>query len=384
MFVAVMAIVAAGFTACGNSTPKASLKTDVDTMSYAIGMAQTQGLKDYLVGSLGVDTAYMSEFIKGLNEGVNAGENKKKAAYYAGIQIGQQISNRMLKGINHEVFGDDSTKTISLKNFMAGFVSGTTGKKGLMTIEEAQETAQRKMQEIKARELEKVWGPNKEAGEKFLVANAKKAAYYAGIQIGQQISNRMVKGINREVFGDDSTKTISLKNFMAAFISGTTGKKGLMTVEEAQQLAQQKMQEIKAREMMKTYGPNKEAGEKFLKENAKKEGVKTLANGIQYKVLTEGTGAVPADTSLVKVNYEGRLIDGTVFDSSYKRNEPAVFRANQVIKGWTEALCHMPAGSVWEVYIPQDMAYGEREQGDIKPFSVLIFKIELLEANAKR
>ena len=258
-----MAIVAAGFTACGNSAPKANLKTDVDTMSYAIGMAQTQGLREYLVSSLGVDTAYMGEFIKGLNEGVNAGDN------------------------------------------------------------------------------------------------AKKAAYYAGIQIGQQISTRMVKGINREVFGDDSTKTISLKNFMSAFISGTTGKKGLMTVEEAQQVAQQKMQEIKAREMLKTYGPNKEAGEKFLKENATKEGVKTLSNGIQYKV-------------------------GTVFDSSYKRNEPAVFRANQVIKGWTEALCHMPAGSIWEVYIPQDMAYGEREQGDIKPFSVLIFKIELLEANTKR
>ena len=95
MFVAVMAIVVAGFTACGNSAPKANLKTDVDTMSYALGMAQTQGLKDYLVNSLGVDTAYMSEFIKGLNEGVNAGENSKKAAYYAGIQIGQQISTRM-------------------------------------------------------------------------------------------------------------------------------------------------------------------------------------------------------------------------------------------------------------------------------------------------
>lgn len=106
--VAVMAIAAAGFTACGNSTPKASLKTDVDTMSYAIGMAQTQGLKEYLVGSLDVDTAYMAEFIKGLQEGANAGDNKKKAAYYAGIQIGQQIANRMIKGINHEVFGDDS------------------------------------------------------------------------------------------------------------------------------------------------------------------------------------------------------------------------------------------------------------------------------------
>ncbi len=288
LFVAAMAILAAGFTACGNSAPRASLKNDVDTLSYAIGMAQTQGLKEYLMGSMGVDTAYMSEFIKGLNEGVNAGDNKKKAAYYAGIQIGQQVSNRMMKGINHELFGDDSTKTISLKNFMAGFVGGITNKKGLMTLDEAQSTAQVKMQQIKARELEK------------------------------------------------------------------------------------------------TYGPNKEAGEKFLAENAKKEGVKTLESGVQYKVIKEGTGAIPSDTSLVKVNYEGRLIDGTIFDSSFTRNEPAMFRANQVIKGWTEALCHMPAGSVWEVYIPQDLAYGERQQNKIDPFSVLIFKIELLEANAKR
>ena len=288
MFVAAMAIAAATFTGCGNSTPKASLKSDVDTLSYAIGMAQTQGLKEYLVGSLDVDTAYMAEFIKGLNEGANAGDNKKKAAYYAGIQIGQQISNRMVKGINHEIFGDDSTKTISLKNFMAGFISGTTGKGGLMTVDSAQTVAQTMMQAIKARELEK------------------------------------------------------------------------------------------------TYGPNKEAGEKFLAENAKKEGVKTLPSGVQYKVIKEGTGAIPADTSLVKVHYEGKTIDGKVFDSSYKRGEPINLRCNQTIKGWTDAMVHMPAGSTWEVYIPQDLAYGEREQGDIKPFSVLIFKIELLEVNPKK
>ena len=288
MFLAAMAITAAAFYSCGNSAPRASLKTDVDTLSYAIGMAQTQGLKEYLVGSMGVDSAYMSDFIKGLNEGVNAGDNKKKAAYYAGIQIGQQISTRMLKGINHELYGDDSTKTISMKNFMAGFVGALTGKKGLMTMEVAQTTAQCKMQEIKARELEK------------------------------------------------------------------------------------------------TYGENKKAGEKFLAENAKKEGVKTLPGGVQYKVLKEGTGAVPADTSLVRVHYEGRLLNDSVFDSSYKRGEPALFRANQVIKGWTEALCHMPAGSIWEVYIPQELAYGERAQAKIDPFSALIFKIELIEANAKR
>ena len=287
-FAAVAAVAAIMISSCGNGTPKANLKSDIDTMSYAIGMAQTQGLKEYLVGSLDVDTTYMAEFIKGLNEGANAGDNKKKAAYYAGIQIGQQIANRMVKGINHEVFGDDSTKTISLKNFMAGFISGTTGKKGLMTVDSAQMVAQRLISTVKAKELEK------------------------------------------------------------------------------------------------TYGPNKEAGEKFLAENAKKEGVKTLPSGVQYKVLKEGTGAIPADTSLVKVNYEGRLINDSIFDSSYQRGEPTTFRANQVIRGWTEALCHMPAGSVWEVYIPQELAYGEREQNVIKPFSALIFKIELLEVNGKK
>ena len=287
-FAAVAAVAVMMIASCGSKTPRASLKSDVDTLSYAIGMAQTQGLKEYLVGSLDIDTAYINDFIKGLNEGANAGDNKKKAAYYAGIQIGQQISNRMMKGINHEVFGDDSTKTISLRNFMAGFVSGVTGKNGLMTVDSASNVAQRLIQDIKAREL------------------------------------------------------------------------------EAQ------------------YGENKVAGEKFLADNAKKEGVVTLPSGVQYKVIKEGTGAIPADTSLVKVNYEGRLINDSIFDSSYKRGNPTTFRANQVIKGWTEALCKMPAGSIWEVYIPQELAYGEREQKIIKPFSALIFKIELLEVNPKK
>ena len=97
-----MAFAAATFVSCGNSTPKADLKDEVDTLSYAMGMAQTQGLKEYLSDRLQIDTAYMDDFIKGLNDGANAGDDKKKAAYYAGIQIGQQISNQMVKGINHE------------------------------------------------------------------------------------------------------------------------------------------------------------------------------------------------------------------------------------------------------------------------------------------
>ena len=288
-FVAAMAIAAATLASCGNSTPKADLKNDVDTMSYAMGMAQTQGLKDFLVGRMQIDTTYMEDFIKGLNDGANAGDDKKKAAYYAGIQIGQQISNQMIKGINSEVYGQDSTKSISLKNFMAGFVAGTTGK-------------------------------------------------------------------------TDKVK---------------------MTVEQAQQIAQTKMMAIKAKNMEQQYGPNKAAGEKWLAANKKKEGVKTLPSGVQYKVIKVGTGAMPKDTSTVVVNYEGKTIDGKVFDSSYKRGEPITLKANQVIKGWTDALVHMPVGSVWEVYIPQELAYGDREQGQIKPFSALIFKIELVKLGAK-
>ena len=174
-FVAAMAIAAASFvTSCGNSTSsKPNLKNDVDTLSYAMGMAQTQGLKQYLA-QMEIDTTYMDAFIKGLNEGANAGDDKKKAAYYMGIQIGQQISNRMVKGINHELFGEDSTKTISLKNFMAGFVQGVKGKKGMMTVEQAGQIAQMKMMAIKAKNMEEQYGPLKKKGEEWMAANAKK------------------------------------------------------------------------------------------------------------------------------------------------------------------------------------------------------------------
>ncbi|MBQ6406387.1 MAG: FKBP-type peptidyl-prolyl cis-trans isomerase [Prevotella sp.] len=288
MFAAVAAVAAVMMYSCGNGTPKANLKTDVDTVSYALGIDQSQGLKEYLVGNMGIDTTYINEFIKGLNEGANAGDDKKKAAYYAGIQIGQQISNQMVKSINFQLFGNDSTKTISLKNLMAGFVSGVTG------------------------------------------------------------------------------------------------KGALMTPDSARQVAQNMMRQIKAKSLMKEFGPNKEAGEKFLAENAKKEGIVTLPSGVQYKVLKEGTGVIPVDTSMVKVHYEGRTLEGTVFDSSYKRGEPTKFRLDQVIAGWKDALKNMPAGSTWEVYVPQELAYGERQQGaDIKPFSMLIFKIELLDVDPK-
>lgn len=275
------AALAALMSACGNSTPKADMKNDVDSLSYAIGMAQTQGLKQYLVQRMGVDTAYINEFVKGLNDGASAGDDKKTAAYYAGVQIGQQIL-------------------------------------------------------------------------------------------------QMEKGINNELFGEDSTQTISHKNFMAGFVAGTLEKDGLMTTEEAGQMAQAKMQVVKSQHMEKVYGDNKKACEEYMAKIAKKEGIQKLDNGVYYEVITEGKGEVPADTSRVKVNYEGKLINDSIFDSTYKRGEPTTFRCNQVIPGWTNALTHMPVGSTWKVYIPQDQAYADREAGLIKPFSCLIFKIELI------
>ena len=281
--ITILAAIAAvtGLASCTAQAPKANLKTELDSLSYSIGMAQTQGLKGYLVGRMDVDTAYLAEFIKGVNEGAKK-SGKKETAYMAGLQIGQQISNQMMKGINHELFGNDSVKTISKENFLAGFIAGTLEKGGLMTMEQAQTYTQTAMEAIKAKAMEE------------------------------------------------------------------------------------------------KYADNKAAGEKFLAENKTKEGVKTTPSGLQYKVITEGKVAIPADTCKVKVNYKGTLIDGTEFDSSYKRKEPTTFRANQVIKGWTEALTMMPVGSKWELYIPQELAYGSRDQGQIKPFSTLIFEVELL------
>lgn len=131
-------IAISSFFFTGNKDSDADLKTTVDTMSYAIGMAQTQGLKEYLVGTLGVDTTYIDDFIKGLHEGVDAGDAKDKVSYYAGIQVGQQIGSKMIPGINSTLFGEDSTKTVSFDHFMAGFINGALGDESLMTIDSAQ------------------------------------------------------------------------------------------------------------------------------------------------------------------------------------------------------------------------------------------------------
>jgi len=207
----------------------------------------------------------------------------------------------------------------------------------------------------------------------------KQAAYMKGIEVGKQIKG-MADNLSTEVYQNDSTKKVPVQNLLAGIIAGLKGE-ATMTTDSAYAEFQKLLTPIQEANSLAKWGDQKKANEDFLAENAKKEGVQTLPSGVQYKVITAGDGALPTDSSIVKCQYEGRLIDGTVFDSSYKRNEP--FEVNlaqpRVIKGWVEVLKLMPAGSKWEVYIPQEQGYGSQDMGDIKPYSTLIFTIETLK-----
>ena len=280
-------VAAAGLASCTSQAPKAKLKSEIDSLSYMVGVTNTQGLSDFAYQRLGVDSASYTDFVRGIQDGIHK-TTKQEKAYIAGIQIGQQVSGDMIENINMQLFGNDSAQSLSKDNFLAGFI--------------------------------------------------------AAVKNGAVVS-----------------------------------------VEDARTFVETHTEAIKAKALEAKYGENKAAGEKFLAENKTKEGVITTESGLQYKVIKEGKGEIPTKESSVKVNYKGTLIDGTEFDSSYKRNAPATFRADQVIKGWTEALTMMPVGSKWELYIPQELAYGARETGgQIKPFSTLIFEVELLEIEKKK
>ena len=205
----------------------------------------------------------------------------------------------------------------------------------------------------------------------------KMKAYVAGLEIATQVRDRMLPGMKREFTDtpDSIVDALVFRGFSDALLNDTS----LFKQAVAEELFKTLQQTNKDAKVEKLWGANRDAGKKFLAENAKKEGVVTLPSGLQYKVLVKGEGDVPQVSEKVFVNYEGRLVDGTVFDASAKHGDkPSEFRPNQVIKGWTEALTMMPVGSKWQLYIPYELAYGEKEAGNIKPFSALIFDVELV------
>ena len=272
--------IATGMVSCAQG-PKANMKNEVDTLSYMMGVSNTQGLQEYALGRMGIDSVHYADFVRGIEQGMKETDAKEKA-YLMGMQIGQQVSGQMFDAINNQVFEGDSVNSLTKDNFLAGFLAG-------------------------------------------------------------------------------------VKN------------EAIVATDSASLYVRTQVEAIKEKALEEKYADYKKENEEFLANNKNKEGIKVTPSGLQYKVLKEGKGAVPTADSRVKVHYKGTLIDGTEFDSSYKRKEPSSFRANQVIKGWTEALTMMPVGSKWMLYIPQELGYGSRNTGKIKPFSTLIFEVELVD-----
>lgn len=170
-------------------------------------------------------------------------------------------------------------------------------------------------------------------------------------------------------------ENLDMEAYVEAFTAVMKNEQTSMTLEEATRHIEAYFS-AKQNEVMEV---NKKEGERFLAENKDKEGVVTLPSGLQYEILTEGNGPVPKATDSVKCHYHGTLIDGTIFDSSVRRGQPAVFGVNQVIQGWVEALQLMPVGSKWRLFVPSHLAYGERGAGgNIEPNTTLIFDVELL------
>lgn len=284
-FLAALAAAPLLFGACNGGQPKANLKSEVDTLSYAMGMVLApteQELANYLKMS-GSDSAYVDEFMKGYNEGLKSGENKKEVARLMGLMQGLNQSMQMSQ-MEAQVFQGDSTKKVSLKNFAAGFNAYVDGKTALKDE--------------------------------------------AGKLIDKEGANKLI--------------------------------------------------------MSYMFGKQRQESEAFMAKKAKEQGVKKLPGGTLYKVITnsESTERVKA-TDSVRVKYEGKLVNGTVFDNSQRQpGGVAVLCLKDVVKGWQAALPQMPVGATWELYIPYDQAYGETGRGAIAPYSALIFTVTL-EGKAK-
>ena len=326
IFGAVTVMVVMMISCAGASNPKTSLKNSVDSLSYAYGVSMAeQGLVQFLEETGVLQSTSSIEY------------DYQMRIASADSTLKPQLEKEMKTKL-------DSINKINaprLNQFIKGLSEGINQKE--------------------------------------------KSAYGNGLSIGIQFSQQMLPQFNNMLLGGDSTKTVNKSQVLAGIVSILKNQElaiGKMEagsmVQAAYEKAQEEAEKRQEEELKVQYADSIAAGDIFMAENAKKEGVVTLPSGLQYEIIREGRGPIPTDTNRVKVHYHGTLINGTVFDSSIERGEHAVFGVNQVIKGWTEALKLMPVGSKWKLYIPYDLAYGAANQGTITPFSNLIFDVELL------
>ena len=411
--ISILAIAALTMVACGKTYTAQTvvLENQNDSMNYALGLVNGSQIKMYqLRNDSSIET--VAEFIEALQRGYDGKVEQLSEAAAIGKNIGQAIKASEKTGL-----ADNPAWTLNEKLFFQGLINGMYNDTVVMTGEAARNYFQAQYQasamsndSVKAGKAIKGKCPsqvktvvlanqNDSLNYAFGYLNGGEVAMYVFamdstgelkkefiayinkglksnitnpqiVNMGEQIGKSIKEQESVGLIGEPSLAT-DFALIKQGFINGLLGGTEQWNSDDAGEYIQTTMASIK-------YGNTKEEGEKFLTENALREGVITTPSGLQYEVIKMGKGKKPIATDKVKVHYHGTLTNGTVFDSSVERNEPITFALTQVIAGWTEALQLMPVGSKFKLYIPQQLGYGSQQAGSIPPYSTLIFEVELL------
>ena len=396
---------------CGNSykAQEVALNNETDSINYAVGLLNGLQIKMYYLTNDSSDEA-VTEFIDALEMAYLDKEEELSQIAQTGRQFGNSV-----KAFEKSGLAENSAWTLNEKLYFQGLVNALLYDTTMMKPDEAQAFFMEAYQKNQEDTADKpILGKCPKSAKTVELKTLNDSLNYAfGVLNGQQVKMYLLAddedGSGLEEFIDNVNKGLKedIRNPQIVAMGKNVGKAireqepvGLLgiagletsydlikqgfinglynyTEQMDMQSASQYVESVVAR---LKYGETKAEGEKFLEENKLREGVKETESGLQYEVIKQGKGPKPTAESTVKVHYEGTLIDGTVFDSSYQRGEPIEFPLNGVIKGWTEGLQLMPVGSIYKLYIPYELGYGERGAGQsIPPYSTLIFKVELLD-----